>query len=440
MEINVKLLQKQKTAYKHLLNDDIDEVLYGGSAGGGKSFFGVLWLTINCLQYPETRWMMGRSVLKILKDTTLKTFFDVCSVYGIKRDEHYVYNGQAGLIKFYNGSEIILKDLYAYPSDPNFDSLGSLEITGAFIDECNQISSKAKQVVKSRIRYKLNEYGLKPKIFMSCNPAKNWVYSEFYQPWKNDALPSNKRFVQALPTDNKHLPESYLDNLRSLEKNLKERLYFGNWEYDDDPSVLMDFEAITDIFTNEHVKDGAGYISADIARFGKDKTVIFVWSGFKVIDTVILDKSSVTESATEINNLSVKYGVPRSKIIVDEDGIGGGVKDILRCKGFINNSKAIVKKSNPMNYGNLKTQCYFELANAVNSSEIFVKSASSDLKDNLIKELEVVKRKDIDKDGKVYIMPKDKVKEILGHSPDYSDALMMRFFFELKASSIMGVA
>ena len=124
---------------------------------------------------------MGRSKLKALKETTLNTFFQISSDLGLK--DQYNYNAQSGIIYWKNGSEIILKDLFLYPSDPNFDGLGSLEITGGFIDECNQITKKAWQVVKSRMRYKLNEYNLTPKLFGSCNPSKNWVYSDFYKPY-----------------------------------------------------------------------------------------------------------------------------------------------------------------------------------------------------------------------------------------------------------------
>jgi hypothetical protein len=98
---------------------------------------------------------MGRSKLKSLKETTLNTFFELSSRLYI--GNQYNYNAQSNIITFDNGSEIVLKDLFLYPSDPNYDSLGSLEITGAFIDECNQVVYKAWQIVKSRIRYKLNE-------------------------------------------------------------------------------------------------------------------------------------------------------------------------------------------------------------------------------------------------------------------------------------------
>ena len=155
----------------------------------------------------------------------------------LKLQNQFNYNSQNSTINFTNGSQILLKDLFLYPSDPNFDSLGSLEITGAFIDECNQIVHKAWQIVLSRCRYKLKEFGLTPKILGTCNPAKNWTYKEFYNPNKNNTLPNNRKFIQALPTDNDNLPQSYLDSLLSLDKVSKERLYFGNWEYDDDPSA-----------------------------------------------------------------------------------------------------------------------------------------------------------------------------------------------------------
>jgi len=61
---------------------------------------------------------------------------------------HYSYNAQSSEINFSNGSQIVLKDLFSYPSDPNFDELGSLEITDAFIDEANQVSAKGEKHCK----------------------------------------------------------------------------------------------------------------------------------------------------------------------------------------------------------------------------------------------------------------------------------------------------
>ena len=426
----MRLLIKQEHAVYYLKDNVTKEILYGGAAGGGKSALGVLWLIEQCQAYPGTRWLMGRSKLKTLKETTLNTFFELTS--NLKLSNSYNYNSQTGVITWTNGSEILLKDLYSYPADPNFDSLGSLEITGAFIDECNQISFKAWQIVTSRIRYKLNEYNLTPKILGTCNPAKNWTYSKFYIPTAAGTINETRKFIQSLPTDNPNLPPSYLDSLLALDENSKQRLYYGNWEFDNDPARLIDFDKIQNIFTNDFVDAGDMFISADIARYGSDKMVILVWSGFRVIEIFTLDKSSITETAESIKSLMNKHRVPLSNVVADEDGVGGGVVDIVRCKGFVNNSKALKEENNNVEYQNLKTQCYYKLAELIQSNKLFIDCNNADVQDTICKELEQVKRDKIDQDGKLRILPKEKVKELIGHSPDYSDALAMRFYFDLK--------
>jgi len=425
----MKLIPKQENAVYFLKDKTTKEVLYGGAAGGGKSALGVLWLIEQSQNYPGTRWLMGRAKLKTLKETTLNTFFDLASQ--LKITDQFSFNGQNGVIYWKNGSEILLKDLYSYPADPNFDSLGSLEITGAFIDECNQISYKAWQIVTSRIRYKLNEYNLTPKILGSCNPAKNWTYSKFYIPNSNGTISNAKKFIQSLPTDNPNLPASYLESLLALDDNSKQRLYYGNWEYDNDPSKLIDYDKINNCFTNDFVEAGQMYISADIARYGSDKMVVCVWSGFRVVEVFSLSKSSVTETAEAIRGLSSKWKVPNSNIIADEDGVGGGVIDILKCKGFVNNSRALKEENVIVEYQNLKTQCYYKLAEKIQRNEVYINCPDGTVQDDIIKELEQVKRDKIDQDGKLRIVPKEKVKEFIGRSPDYSDALAFRMYFEL---------
>ena len=330
-EKRLRLLVKQEHATYYLNDRTTEEVLYGGAAGGGKSAFGCLWLISMCQKYAGTRWLMGRAKLKTLKETTLNTFFELSTSLNIGAE--YNYNAQSNIIYFNNGSEIILKDLFLYPSDPNYDSLGSLEISGAFIDECNQIVYKAWQIVKSRIRYKLNEYDLMPKILGTCNPAKNWTYKEFYSPDKNNTLLPYRKFIQALPKDNPHLHPSYLKSLLQLDKNSKQRLYYGNWEYDDDPSTLIDQDSIIDYFNPIHIKrEGQRYMTIDVARMGKDKTVFRVWHGWLVIDRFEIAKSGLDVVLEKLYELQRKHGISSSNVIADEDGVGGGLIDFTKPK------------------------------------------------------------------------------------------------------------
>lgn len=430
----MKLTVKQTKALDYLEDSITTELLYGGAAGGGKSVLGCYWLLKNCYKYPGSRWLMGRSELKTLKDTTLKSFFDVCKLQGIQAELHYRYNQQSNAILFPNGSEILLRDLYCYPSDPNFDSLGSLEITGAFIDECNQLVDKAKNIVKSRIRYKLDEFSLIPKMLMTCNPAKNWVYYEFYQPARQNELKENKQFIQALVTDNNNVSKHYIENLKTLDKNSRERLLHGNWEYDDDPAALISYEKIIDCFSNDFSSlAGAGYITIDVARFGGDKTVIGVWNGYRV-RLFGYERKGVNEVAEIAERIRVENRIPKSNVIADEDGVGGGVVDIMKCRGFVNNSRALpnpLKHDEAENYVNLKSQCYYRLADRINKGGLYIDCSDNTQKATIIQELEQVKQYNMDKDGKKAVLPKDKVKEVLGRSPDFADALMMREWFDL---------
>jgi len=80
--------------------------------------------------------------------------------------------------------------------------------------------------------------------------------------------------------------------------------------------------------------------------------------GHKKIVVKLLEYSisRITELTDAITKLRMDYNVPLSNIIADEDGVGGGLIDILKITGFVNNSRAL----NNENYSNIKTQCIFQ--------------------------------------------------------------------------------
>lgn len=425
LEIDHEFLPKPKQAIELLSTDSkVEQVLYGGSAGSLKSTTGCQWQILRRLKYAGSAGVIGRSELKTLKETTLVTFFEVATRWGLKEGAAFTFNQQSNVITFFNGSRILLKDLFAYPSDPNFDSLGSLEITDYFVDEVAQVTEKAIEILHSRCRYKLNEYNLIPKGLMTCNPSKGWLYNEFYLKSKRNEMPDHRAFVPALPTDNPHLPQSYLDSLLRLNEHDRRRLYYGDWEYDDDSDKLFNTDNLNAMFRDEVFK-GEMFITGDIARYGQDRTVLTVWNGWTVVDIKVMTREGVDNVVNAIRELISTHNVKLHNVIVDEDGIGGGVKDFLKCKGFQNGSKA--KHSD--RYKNLKAECYFTLANVVESGKITILARS--YKDQIIKELEIIKRHKSDADTKLMVTPKDEIKRLHGFSPDFADCLMMRCYYEL---------
>ena len=168
--------------------------------------------------------------------TTLKTFDDLWSEFGRYNPAGVTmkFNAQTMTYQFSNGSEIVCLDLYQYPSDPDFASLGSLEITDAFIDEATEITEKAFQILSSRIRYRLSELPVRePKILLAGNPANNWVKFRFVA--DTDGKPVTPKayqaFIPALLTDNPD-PEFrrvYSQQLEKLGDYDRRRLLYGDW-------------------------------------------------------------------------------------------------------------------------------------------------------------------------------------------------------------------
>lgn len=423
---------KQFSAWEYLNDNITTEIGYGGAASGGKSYLGCVWITAMCMANPDTGWLIGRKELTNLKRTTLLTLFKVFKEFGIT-EKHYTYNQQNNILTFNNGSQIFFIDLGYKPSDPLYTRLGGLELTGAFIDESNEIPYQAIEILKTRIGRR-GEY--RPKLLETFNPDKGHVYSRYYKLWKDKTLPEHRQFLQALPNDNPYTSKEYIEQLQNADKVTKERLLFGNFEYDDDPTILIRNDAFEDMWTNT-VYTETKIISVDVARFGKDTTRIGLWNGLELTKVWTYTKYAIDQTADEIKRIANEYRVPFSQIIIDEDGIGGGVLDLVRgAKGFMGNSVPFPIwdtrqfKFVPANYQNLRNQCYFTLAEYINNHKIAIKDES--IKDILREDLSVIKQKNIDTDGKLSIISKDDMKEIIGRSPDVSDMMMMRMYFEFK--------
>ncbi len=437
--------KKQEECINLLTNGFTDEVLYGGAAGGAKSFTGAYWLMMSALAYPDTRWFVARSELKLIRQSTIPTLNKLCKE--MKIDKPFHFDQKDNKLIFPNESEIYLLDCKLEPSDPMFERFGSIEFTGGWFEEGGQIHALAYEVLKSRCgRQNNDKYNLKAKKFVTANPTKNWCYRTFYKPWRDGKLPNNKKFLQAFVYDNP-FAGMYLQTLDELtDPIMVQRLKFGNWEYDDDDTKLMGYENILDIFTN-YVEDGDKYLIVDAARLGKDKTTIYVFSGWKVIYRKEIDKDTLDKQLKVIEEIRGNFKIQKSHVLIDEDGVGGGLVDFGGFKGFVANSTPIKvdKKEDGQekvgsNYKNLKAQCAFLLRDKVNNGEVAVVcELGNQIKERIIEDLDSFKQDKIDKDGPLCIQPKEKQKEILGRSPDDGDVFVMRAYFDLKPKSKVSI-
>lgn len=444
----IKPLPKQDKAWSYLLDKVTKYILFGGGAGGGKSWLGCEWLLVMCETYPGTKWFIGRKELKRLMQSSFETFKKVCKYHNIP-DNHWKLNGQYNYIQFFNGSRIDLLDVSEMPSDPLFERFGSTEYTGGWLEEAGEVVFKAFDVLKTRIGRHMNkEYGLHPKLFLTCNPKKNWLKRIIWTPWKKKVLKPIYAYVQSLYSDNHFTADTYGEQLSEIDdKVTKQRLKGGNWNYADDDNSLVDSNYIQDIWTNS-VETGEKYAVIDVARFGDDKTKMYLWEGFRVYKIIEWSHQDTAVTAEKAKEVLRDEKIPYSHTIVDEIGVGGGVLDNMKgCVGFVANNSPLenpnaekiyvirngVKKSlHPKeNFASLKDQCGWILANKINRHEISIITSDEDLKEQIEEEISELKDAKPDEDTKKRLVPKQDIKENIGRSPDDLDCLIMRMYFEL---------
>lgn len=210
---------------------------------------------------------------------------------------------------------------------------------------------------------------------------------------------------------------------KDLPPKVFKQLYLAEEQESDDQ--LCTFDAINSMWTNTHAKRGNRFITADIALHGSDKFIILVWDGMVVVDCTEIDKCDAKEVEQLLRNKAEKFAVMQSNIAYDADGLGSFLRGYLnQAKPFVNGSKA----PNDI-YKNLKNQCAYELAKRINNGELYINCEVN--REAIIQELECLQSFALDAEGKLQTLPKAKIKDIIGRSPDYLDAFIMRMYFEI---------
>jgi len=431
MEIEISLSPKQQQALDRLTDNETEEVAFGGAKNGGKSYLGVTFVFGNAEMYPETNWFILRNELNDLRKFTIPSIHEVYNNWGQKISERADFNGQDNVYNLNNGSKVFLLSGKYLPSDPLFERFGSMQMTGGWIEEGGEVHVMAYENIKLSIgRWKNDLYGILGKLLITCNPKKNFLYTEFYKPFKDGTLSPKKAFIQSLVTDNIYAQEGSIERLDAIKDTItRQRLRHGIWEYVNDPDALCEYDAIVDLFTNDHAKRGRKYISADLAMKGRDRFVAGLWDGLVLDLTKGLDQEQSTGKSIEadLKRLMIQHLVPRSQTIVDSDGMGSYLESYLTgIKEFHGGATAISKE-----YANLKSECAYKLVELVNKREIKI-ICSEKQKTYICQELEILKSESVDNDeGKKRIIKKEKMKELINRSPDYLDMLLMRMYFEV---------
>jgi hypothetical protein len=303
------------------------------------------------------------------------------------------------------------------------------------IDKENYVWGDTKQEVIDKVPYIFENESLKDIDKNDLVKSITFIPGTIYQ---------NKKLLDVDP--------AYLANLLSQDESERLRLLEGNWKIRTDGLALYDYKAVNDIFTNYPANTRLKCITCDAARFGSDFAVIFVWEGYRVVKIIVITKSDANDLVKAIERERSKFNIPKSKVLVDQDGVGGGVVKLGGYIGFSGGASSMIDPDTGIKeyYQNLKTQCYYRSSEKVNRAEISIECNNesviidgvfgtkikignklTDVRELIKQDLRAIKKKTIDSDGKKKINSKEEQKVILGRSPDFGDTFMMREFFEL---------
>ena len=439
--------EKQVLAINLLNDPQVVELDYGGGAGGAKSWTVALWMVLQCRQFRGIRIGLGRKELQRLKQTTLMTILrEVHPKLGVK-DSDFRFKGDSNTLIYKNGSEIQLFDLAYQPSDPDFDTLGSLNLTHVVIEEVGEIRQKAKEVFGSRKdRFLNSEYGITGKLVMTQNPSQNFTRKQFYDPYKaagggeyqkwkignvyigdikHDAY---RVFVKSLPTDNPFLPLNYIETLKRLPLKERKRLYEGNWDYADDEDSLFQSDLLDRSIAynvHDHFSEHPVYhFGVDVADKGTDKTMVT-----KMKDGVIMEQRHLEIDKTGEKPLSYLYAdelikyvqqsgvtIQQSKqIAIEGNGVGVGMRDAMRVRGWYPTIYEATSRSRSKGYYD------FSMDMDAGQAKIYENlNTYEELRNQLM-----VHTFEMNDRLEPIVLTKKKIKEAIGHSPDEADSAMI---------------
>ena len=447
VEFRTNRNEKQAQAVRYWLDDTVTDIGYGGGKYGGKSYLGCNLIFGDALTYPGTFYGIARVELTDLLKFTYPSIMEVFKTWGLP-NSYWKFNGQHYYFKLYNGSRVYFVPVKYMPSDPDYQRFGSMQFTRVWGEEIGEWHVKAKSMFQITAgRWRNQEYGLKGKGLYTFNPSRNFTYDQYYKPFRDGTMPAYRKFIQALPTDNKMAnPDVLVEMRNSLTPADYRRLFLGEWEAGADPNCLVDYDAVCDAFHNDHVVPdesiSARALSTDLATTGRDSWIVFEWRGD--VATLVINRSFAKgkQIYEETAALAASRSIPRSRIVSDADGLGNFLESFLSgIYEFHAGARPIESSGTVVGdralYANLKTQCAYELSRMIRERRIRIVVPGGDetIIERIKDELMLLIVEDITSDAsKRRLISKDRMKELIGRSPDYLDALIMGMVFRVKQS------
>lgn len=239
---------------------------------------------------------------------------------------------------------------------------------------------------------------------------------------------------------------SYFKNLAQQSEEQRARDLKGNWKFKSAGDGLITRDHLEALFSNSQQRNEFRCVTADIAFDGGDLAVFFYWEGFHAMAVEVMAVDSL-KLLTNARAFLEKYAIHESNFCYDANGLGKYFEGFMpNAKPFYNNGTPTDKKEVQIGgitqklskYENLKAQCVdlccdrikalgYSFDNMMLGRRILGKM----LIDHLREEFVCFRRDNRNIDGKFKLISKSEMISIIGHSPNFIDALYVREYFEL---------
>ena len=193
-----------------ILSDKFKSILSGGF-GNGKTE-ALCWRAILLsLLYPNALGLIGRATYPELRDSTIRSFMEVCPpelILEYKKNEH--------MFIMQNGANIVFRAF----DDPR--KILSMNLGWVGIDQIEEISEELFLQILGRLRSNDCRF-----VFGVCNPEPGWAKTKFKDQMGKDV---DLFMVEATTMENPHIPKDYIDNLlKSFPQHWINRYCYGDW-------------------------------------------------------------------------------------------------------------------------------------------------------------------------------------------------------------------
>ena len=287
------------------------------------------------------------------------------------------------------------------------------------------------------------------EVYEQCKSIIDPLWNDAYEELgfnKITLFVKSVSFIKASLVDNLKLLESdpnYVANLAQQDEEQRSRDLEGNWNFKSTGDDMIKMDDMERFYTNSfQMDDNRRRVTCDVAFDGGDSLVMWLWRGWHIEDIFVcrLDsKGSVEAVQAKLN----EWGVLEEDFCYDLNGIGQAFKGYFKRAVPFNNRESVDDKLKHV-YDTIKSQSAYLFAKKLINREVSINPRLLDLKFSgkgfekvplrqiLMKERKCIRADESASDKGFCIIKKAEMKKIVGHSPDYFEALFMRMIFDIK--------